>query len=220
MRNFIYRNRTAISYGYLENGIGLKIKLSEDSSWVSSYNKKSIAEKPVIVDTTLARETAITMQNYLRNKKGYYNAEVDYNYCVCRKNGILSYLIDPKRRYGINSLEYYSLDSTLTSELPIVESKSFLNISDPLDALVFDLEKQRIVNHMRNRGYANFNLNHVGIKGDSTGLDHAWDVFIEIRPPSDSTTHKKYRIGQIDIYTDYHQFQNESSLSFQAIFWE
>lgn len=184
-----------------------------DTTWIKKWRKNVIGEEPAILDTSLISKTSEDMQNYLRNKKGFYNAIVNHDIEYGKKKAKVLFTVDPKKQYTIHSLEYFTLDSLLKSKIPEISQKSILSIGDPIDALSFNVEKQRIVEQMQTNGYANFNLNYVSIKGDSTKLDHAWDIFIEILPPTDSTTHKKYHVGDIEIYTDVHQFQNVEDLT-------
>ena len=189
-----------------------------DTSWIKNWSKNSLGEVPALLDSNLITRSAVDMQNYLRNKKGYYEAEVNKNVCFCDKRAVVSYMVDPGQQYVINSLQYISLDSSLIERVDSLSKTSFLAVGDGIDAFTFDVEKQRIVSSLQNQGYANFNLNNVAIKGDSTGLDHAWDIFFEILPPSDSSSHTRYRIGDIEVYTDYHQFQNIRKLEGEEIF--
>jgi outer membrane protein assembly factor BamA len=198
--------------------IYLKNQAANDTSWINKWSRKSLGEKPTLLDTQLISKSSEDMQNYLRNKKGYYEAEVKENICYCGKKAVVSYFVDPGEQYKINSLNYMCKDSTIKDKIDSLAKLSFLSVGKPIDALTFDIEKQRIVSSMQNMGYANFNLNNISIKGDSTGLDHAWDIFFEVLPPSDSSGHTKYRIGNIEVYTDFHQFQKTKNLSFDEIY--
>lgn len=207
--NFLFTPREWYYYRNQEPG---------DTSWIKKWSKKALGEVPAILDTNLIHKSGVNMQNYLRNKKGYYQAVVEENICYCDKKAVVSYFVDPKQRYTIHSLNYLCRDSSLIEIADSIEHTSFLSVGDPIDALAFDLEKQRIVSSFQNLGYANFNLNNVSIKGDSTGLDKAWDIFFEILPPLDSINHTKYRIGNIEVYTDFHQFQKPKNLNYDEVF--
>lgn len=189
-----------------------------DTTWIKKWSKNSLGEKPTILDTNRIRTTTVEMQNYLRNKKGYYQATVYDTIIYKNKKAEVLYFVDPKQRYVINSLEYFTLDSVINKKIKSLEEGSLLKVGDPVDALSFNVEKQRIVTALQNSGYANFSLNYVSIKGDSTGLDHSWDIYYEILPPSDSTVHKKYRVGDIEVYTDFNQFQNNKTLKKEEIY--
>ncbi len=190
----------------------------DDTSWIKTWSRKSLGEVPTILDTNLIRKSAVDMQNYLRNKKGFYDATVNENICYCNKKALVSFFINPNNQYKINSLKYICKDSVLNSITDSISSESFLKVGDPIDALAFDLEKQRIVSTLQNSGFANFNLNNIAIKGDSTGLDHAWDIFFEILPPNEISNHTRYRVGNIEVYTDFHQFQKPNQLKTEEIF--
>ncbi|NNE14101.1 MAG: BamA/TamA family outer membrane protein [Saprospiraceae bacterium] len=189
-----------------------------DTTWIKKWSKNSLGEEPSILDTSLITKTSKEMQNYLRNKKGFYEAVVSDTIIYKGKKAKVVYSVDPMTRYIINSLEYFTLDSTITNHVIQLSQTSLLNVGNPIDALNFNIEKQRIVNKFQNLGYANFNLNYVSIKGDSTDLNRAWDIFFEILPPSDSTNHKKYSIGNIEVFTDFNQFQNIEDLSYEELY--
>ena len=158
------------------------------------------------------------MQNYLRNKKGFYEAEVYHGIQYNGKRAEVKYKVDPGQQYAINEIEYSSVDKDLAPLVDELSNSSLLKKGDPIDAYTFDLEKQRLVNELQNRGYANFNLNYVNIVGDSTELDHAIDIEFEILPPANAVHHKRYRIGQLEVFTDFHQFQNMEDLVDEKIF--
>ena len=189
-----------------------------DTSWIKNWSRNTLGEEPAILDTQLISRSALDMENYLKNKKGYYKADVYENICYCGKKASVSYMVDPGKQYTINKLEYISLDSLLKDQVDSLYNTSLLQVGDPIDALTFDVEKQRIVSSLQNLGYANFNFSNVSIKGDSTDLDHAWDIYFEILPPSDSSSHTRYRIGNISVYTDFHQFQKSSLLKAEEQF--
>ena len=174
-------------------------------------------EEPAILDNDLIEKTAIDMENFLKNKQGFYNANVDSHIKVNNKKASVEYTINTGIQYQVKKLEYVSKDSSLISLIDTISKQSLLKVGDPVDALYFSLEKQRVVTSLQNRGYANFNLNHIGIEGDSTNHTHGVDVRFNILPPEDSIYHTKFRIGDIQIFTDYHQFQNVDSIYLSLI---
>jgi len=183
-----------------------------DTTWFKKWAKNKLGEEPVLLDTTLVSKTSLEMQNYLRNKKGYYQAVVTDSIIYKNKKAEVEYYVTPNQQYTVNSIEYFTLDSILMPAISSIQEKSLIKAGDPIDAFIFNVEKQRIVTQLQDEGFANFNLKYVSIKGDSTKLDHAWDIFYEILPPSDSTSHERYRVGDLNIYTDYNQSQSLKNL--------
>ncbi len=199
----ISENKNWRSYNYY------KYKDEKKPGWIKSWLKNKHSIPPSLVDTFLIEETKNNMVEYLRNKKGYYQAEVSYdiqNYC-CENWSDITFKANTGPRYIINSIRYISRDSTLSSKLDSVAKSSLLKINDPVEALTFDLEKQRIVNAFQQNGFADFNFINVDVQGDSTELHNAWDIFFIITPPINRQSHTQFKIGEINIFTDYHRDQ-------------
>ena len=191
-----------------------KFKDLENPSWIRRWLKNKHSEPPTLLDTFFIEKGRTEMTNYLQNKKGFYQAKVDYEvkYKINQKSKV-KYLVETGPRYKINSLRHISRDSLLTDMLTDISSGSLLKAGDPVEALTFDLEKQRIVSAFQKNGYADFNLTNVDVQGDSTTLDNAWDIFFIITPQPTGESHQKYTIGDINIFTDYHKSQVESGLT-------
>ena len=179
---------------------------------VREYTKKKIAEEPALIDRDKISKSAENMQNYLRNKKGFYNAIVTHDIRIKSKRAYVTYQVQPQKQYIINSLTYNTLDPGIESIINEISEEALLKENAAIDAYTFDLEKQRIVNELQNRGYAKFNLNYIEIEGDSTELNEAIDIAFNIRNPAETPEHIQYTIGNIEIYTDHFQFQNVDSL--------
>ena len=175
----------------------------DDTKWYNNFARNYLGELPAIYDHFATVETALSMQKYMRNKKGFYDAQVSLDTSSVSYKTYVEYIIEANRRYYINSLKYIGKDTNMVEIIKGMHGNTVIKVGDPLDATAFDLEKTRIVNELQNRGYANFAPNYIDIKGDSTGLDHKVDIFIEIYPPAPGETHKKYRVGNVNIYTDY-----------------
>lgn len=187
----------------------------ENPSWPKKWIKNKRTEAPALIEEEEVMASATAIEQYLQNKKGYYQATVDYeiNYSENEAKGDIHYIVHTGERYIINDIHHLSKDTSLVETVKNLSKKSLIHQGDPIDALTFDLEKQRIVSELQKIGYADFNLNNVEIQGDSTGLDKAWDIFIIVLPPASSLSHQSYKIGEVKVYTDYHQFQKESDLT-------
>lgn len=183
-----------------------------DSSWNNRFFLKYMAEKPAIYDSTKTDRSAEAMQNYLVNKKGYYNATVDLEVDKKFPRTEVKYIVDPKERYKINSIELFGNDTEVIDAIKSIDDKALINQGDFIDAAAFDLELTRLSLALQNKGYANFATNYISIKGDSSLNNHGVDVFLELLPPLPDSFHQKFTIGDINIYTDFHREQDTSRL--------
>ena len=184
----------------------------DDTKWYNNFARKYLGAPPTIYDHFSSEETAASMEKFLRNKKGFYDARVSVDSSNISYKTYVEYIIDANQRYYINSITYIGKDTNMVNIIKNMQKRSLIKVGDPLDATAFDLEKTRIVNKLQNQGYANFAPNYIDIKGDSTGLDHKVDIFMEIYPPAPGEVHKRYSVGDVNIYTDYYRGANEDNL--------
>lgn len=187
-----------------------------DSSWYNRFLRNYISQDPSIYDESKAYETAYSIENYLVNKKGFYDAEVKYEVITGDQKTKITYKVDPKKRYKINSIEYLGNDNDALQLLESIRPQALIEKGDYIDAGSFDLELTRMSIAMQNQGYANFATNYLSIKGDSSLNNHSVDIFLELMPPLPDSTHQKYTIGDINIYTDFHKDQDTSRLNMGA----
>lgn len=176
-----------------------------DTSWWNNFLRKDIGEAPTIYDSIESKQTAQDMQLYLRNLKGYYDAEVNYTDSQKGKKTEVIYSVNTGDRYVINSIEYLGRDSILLEEINKIGDQALINIGDPIDAPTFDQEKNRLTKHLQNIGYATFKANRFKVFGDSIGQKKAVDIIIEVIPKEDGSNDKKYTVGQIKVFTDFFQ---------------
>jgi len=178
-----------------------------DTSWWNNFQRKTLGEVPAIYDSIKTKQSAIDMQLYLRNLKGYYDATVKYKETHNDKNTEVIYQIHTGSRYVINSIEYLGRDSILLEEITKIEKQALIKPGDPIDAPTFDQEKNRITRHLQNIGYATFKANRFKIFGDSIGNKKAIDIIIEVIPNEDGSNDQKYTVGKIEVFTDFFQSQ-------------
>lgn len=186
--------------------------------WLYVNNFKTQGEEPVIFNDSLARKSARDMENYLKFKKGYYHAKVDYlvdeeshwtsmettsgkDVWEVRISNV-TYVVSLSERYKIKSVRYESEDKNLLSYVESIKEGSFVKVGDYVNFDAFEQEKQRFTKVLQNQGFQGFSPNYVEINGDSSQVKKEIDIFIKFRtPPND--VHTKYTIGNVNVYTDY-----------------
>lgn len=165
-------------------------------------NVRTWGKPPTIYDAAKTAETAESIEKFLRNKKGYYGVTVSYKEVELPKDKVeVIYDIDLGSRYYIKSITHSIADSTLAAIIHTADDASLIGDGEPLDASVFDREKARIVSLLKDEGYANFNANFIEYRGDST--DHQVDVIMHIYNPVGKEAHTRYKVGDINVYTEH-----------------
>ncbi len=187
-----------------------------DKSQIKADLKGLIKQKPIkkiwlnprtwgtpltIYDEDLTQKSALEFQQYLRNRKGFYHAEVSYTEQVRKQKVIVSYKVDLMDRYYIGDIKMQSQDTALYELFSKYDEERLINTGDPLDARIFDEEEARLVTIAKNNGYAGFNPNFIEFRGDSSSHDVATNIYVY--NPINKEKHQRYAIGDINIYTEH-----------------
>lgn len=177
---------------------------------ISNYVKKHLQEKPSIFITERTNLTANKFESFLRNNRGFYEAKVDYKVYNDKKTTDVDYIIHTGKRYLVGKINYKCEDSIVCDIIKNNSKDSYLVTDNPINSQDYNLEKTRITNLLQNKGYALFNQNSIELYGDST--NYRVDLIIKINNKNDNINHKKYKIGKIEVFTDYYPTQNPKLL--------
>jgi outer membrane protein insertion porin family len=189
----------------------------KDSSGIDKWVRNTFGEKPSVYNQAETDKTISSIEQYLKYKKGFPNAEVSYDLKSNNKISKITYKINLNSRHYVANIDYFSKDKAVHEELQYIKSQSIIKQNDPLDADLFDREKLRIVNHFQNIGYADFASNYILVLGDSSKVTNKTDVIFEIVPPFNKSNHQRYKVGKIKIYTDYYNKQDTSDMELVSI---
>lgn len=175
----------------------------DTSNFFERWAARRIAEPPSIYREQAAEKSAVAMRNYLISK-GYYAAKVEYEPQFYRndKKVKVYYQVRPQQQYLINKAEIKSPDKNLEATLEATRNRSLLKRGEVISLEKYNNEATRIVNYLRNNGYATFNRSYIApLQADSA--KYKVDVRLEILLPPDSSWHKSYRVGRVEVFTDY-----------------
>jgi outer membrane protein insertion porin family len=180
----------------------------DDSSRWDRFMLRFFSEPPSIIDSLKINQSAKLIKNYFAVNKGFFQASVTYKIKEKDKKCEVDYVIKMNNRYTINKISYFSRDTSVLREILKDTANAILKKGDFIDYDLFIFEKNRITNQLQDLGYADFLPTYVDVKGDSTGLKEAIDIFIDILPPYRKENHRQYRVGEIKVFTDYYPKQD------------
>jgi len=172
--------------------------------------REIVGEPPVILDTTLARESEDQLSLYLM-KKGYFNNEVSFNYKTFdhwprRKKAKLYYELKVDKPYTIDSIFTEIKDNNIEQIFRSKLSERLVKSRDQFDVEVMDEERSRITRDLRNNGYYYFVKEFIEFEADSVNKDHQVNLKMTIRNPKDTgealdsantAKHISYNIGEV-----------------------
>ena len=172
-----------------------------DTTKYKKWVLRQFAEKPAVFDDAKAYETAETMEFYLQNR-GWFNAEVYHVKNRKNKTGKqadVTYYVNPKERYLIDTVNFISKDKGIEKILNEIQSDTNLKREKPVDGRTYEQEVSRISKHLRNNGYYDFYPRYVApLTGDS--LDHRVKIDLEVLLPTQDKNHQTYELGKVTVY--------------------
>lgn len=182
----------------------------EDTLWHNRFILKFIAEPPSILNEEIVKSTAKEMEDFLRNKRGFYNAKVDYKliYHERFKETGVDYLVYGGKRYRIRSVNFYAEDSVLNSLMQATKKESLLVPGNPVTSLDYEYERNRLTNLFQNNGYSQFIPNFIELSGDSSNFQV--DLKVSIMDFNQEKVHPRYTTGWIKVYTDFNPVKASS----------
>ena len=184
-----------------------------DTTKLDDWQRRVLAEPPAIYDDSLAILTTQSMESDLV-ERGFYNANVYYTKYFKGKKAYVTYHVDPGKRHTVNSIEFSSKDRAIAQELNSIKEESNFREGSPLDHRLYPKERDRIVRHMQNNGYAYFLPNYVSrIDADTFAAPQKANLYLEVTPPFSDSVHRVHTIGEIKIYPNYSPIIADSRLS-------
>ncbi len=197
----------------------------------SKYNGalKNLGEKPTLYDEATAKKIAQNMENYLRYKKGFYEAKVDFiteekNKGFTSSSGTevwtvthITYLVNTGQPYKIKGITYETNDKRVLDFINSHQENAFIKAGDDVDFSKFELEKSRLTITLQNNGYINFSNNYFEITGDSNKLKREIDIFIQVKPPLPDSLHQQFTTGDIQVFTDFYKDQPKDMLAVDSL---
>ncbi len=181
----------------------LYFKSQDSSKLIQQLIRKRIAEPPVILDKKLMDDSGNSMKNFLISR-GYYNAEVEPVIAPLAdlKRVKVVYNVSTNRQYLIDTIAHISKDSIIQSILTEKSNQTYLKKGRPGSLELYNKEVTRIVNDLRNSGYANFTNDYISkLVADSSSM--RLRAKLEVLLPNDSLKHKRYTIGNITVFSNY-----------------
>jgi outer membrane protein assembly factor BamA len=196
--------------------LGLKFHLSLYNLFAPSKQKgipgwlKEIGEEPVIWDSLLTEKTSVQFSQFLENK-GYYNAMVKDSVYKKKKRVNTLYFIELNEPYRIRNISYKFEDQNL-SEFVLGDTASCLIRSGSrFDKEVIHLERQRLEELLKNKGYYKFSKEYVFFDANEVPNYKLIDLQIIIKenvtgipdPETKARIHNRYLIYNTFITPNY-----------------
>lgn len=161
-----------------------------------------IGEAPIVYSDSLARLSALSLQQALKNK-GYLHAQVALQSQTRRRRTQIHYRLQPGLRYYVKQL-HFDFDNDSIAQLVQQDSAaSLLHQGMPLDLSLLAAERDRIVKLLKNKGYLNINNDFLSFIVDTLLHQQGVRLLLDFKQPNlesdNRLAYTRYRLGQIEI---------------------
>jgi hypothetical protein len=196
--------------------------LQEQSGWLW----RNIGERQVLISEANVAETALKMKKFLYDV-GFRDADVTYNLdsSSTKKKLKVTYIIDEKTGYSVDTIQYISSDKIIDSLVQINKSKQLIVSGDLFDLRLVSAEKLRLEQLLKNNGYYNFNNKF--ITHGATNFENDESLFvnrkrgnlkIEIQNPDTKPTHERFTVEEV-IFKAFDPNSNSTFIKPDTVFY-
>ncbi|WP_318641265.1 translocation and assembly module lipoprotein TamL [Flavobacterium ardleyense] len=181
------------------------------SFWYSGIHNflKKTGEVPVIVDTKSTQKSQSRLRAYYFNK-GFFDVKATSTTdTVATKKAEITYTIETKSPYYIDSLNTIIASPVLDSLFNTTKASALLKSGKIYETKDFEAEKDRITTQFRNTGvfqfqqnYVRFDIDTVGIEKNKANVDMIIDDFsYRVGDSTKTTPFKIFHIKEVNIFT-------------------
>jgi hypothetical protein len=190
----------------------------------------TIGEAPVIVDTSIINRSSKQLEMFLKNN-GYFKATVNDTVKLFErsKTAEILFKINAGTPYKIGEVNYEIEDPIIKNIFYSTISESLVKKGNQYNSDVFNAERDRITELLKNNGYFLFQKDYITFSADSTVGNRKVEVTLQINNPIKNVkgyidsaievNHIRFKINNIFIKGDY-QIQTDSVVKFDTLYYD
>ncbi len=151
----------------------------------------------------IVNSTKKIIVNYSENK-GFFNAKSSSDTIAKNKTAQVNYTLKPGARYLISQVNYPEDSTIINSEIISIKEKTFLKQGNPFDLEVIKAERERIDEHLKNRGFYYFSPDNIIIQADSTVTkEPKVELFVKLKKNTPELAKDQFTIDKTIVFADY-----------------
>ncbi|WP_452232082.1 translocation and assembly module lipoprotein TamL [Lacinutrix sp. MEBiC02595] len=171
--------------------------------FIYRFIDKKLGEDPVYQSNVDINKTENLILNRLENL-GFFFSTVTSEIKTGTKKSEVVYTIEVKQPYR---METYQLDSdslSIYKEIQKTLSESFIKKGDRFNLSNLKIERERIDEHLKSKGYYNFNADFLIFEIDTNRLKtQRYDLFLRLKKNTPKKALFAYQLDSINVYPDY-----------------
>jgi hypothetical protein len=153
------------------------------------------------LDSSKTQLTVTEIDNYLYNH-GFLDSDVDFRVETKKKKATVTYLIDEKKPYTIDSIYTNSDNESIKKLLDQSQDKSYLKVGQYYNQDAFVSERNRIEDLLKNNGFFMFNKGFIDYNLYYDTAKKSINAEQRILKPTYSEDHEIYTIDSISFFVN------------------
>lgn len=163
---------------------------------------KNLGEPPVLLSDLNLKSNVDILENNLENS-GYFKASVAGDTNIVKRRATAVYTARAGKRYRINEVFFPDDSSKLQQAINRTKRRTLFKKKEPFTLDLVKLERARIDNRLKQRGFYYFNEEDLIVDVDSTIGNNLVNLYLRVKPETSELAKKAFRIDDIVIYPTY-----------------
>ena len=110
----------------------------------------------------------------------------------------------PGARYLISKVDFPEDSTVINSEIQNIKDKTFLKVGNHFDLDVIKAERERINEHLKNRGFYYFSPDNIIVQADSTvQKEPKVELFVKLKKNTPQLSKEPFTINKTIVFADY-----------------
>ncbi|AYO58827.1 hypothetical protein CO230_01730 [Chryseobacterium sp. 6424] len=165
--------------------------------------KYRIGEEPVLLSDVDREFNKKIIVNYSENK-GFFNAKATSDTISKNRKAKVIYDVTPGARYLISAVNFPEDTTAINAEIQAVKNNTFLKAGNPFDLDVIKAERERIDEHLKNRGFYYFSPDNIVVQADSTvSREPKVELFVKLKNNTPQLSKDQFTIDKTIVFPDY-----------------
>jgi outer membrane protein assembly factor BamA len=167
-----------------------------------NFFRKRFGEAPVLANKRAVTTSSAIIANTLENE-GYFRSTASGELVIKGKKAKGIYTAYVKPRYTINESQFIIKDSSIFQKsFKLSQRRSLLRKDNPYRFEVIKLERERIDQFLKRRGFYFFRPDYLIVRVDTNLSTYKVNLYVDLKPNVNQTSLKQYHINDIYVNTD------------------
>jgi outer membrane protein insertion porin family len=181
----------------------------ENAGFIARFLKDKIGEQPIYLSQVDRDKTMDLIRNRLENR-GFFHSLMSSEIKEKRYTASIDYAVELFEPYRLVHYSYEGIGKEIDGEIQEALDKGSVKLGMRFDLDVLQEERVRLDEHLKNRGYYNFNPDFLVFEADTniSSSDRNFDLFLRLKRNVPEASVIPYTVDQIKVFPNYSLYED------------